>query len=351
MPFFMDEVANSIKMHAQKMDQTYGFARHVKILEYNPETNRVICGHYNPATEKYDILTNWMPWVTPSNGQGVDAASGKLWGQVFTPCIDEFAFMIPVQGDHDNGIVMGGIFTDKRPPPELDGQFTKAGEWLWFSHDGSYLKFVNGGNVFFKADDNLNVIVDGFANVTILGNTNVTIGGNVVLNVDGDVTATIGGQMTANVDGAMTANVGTTLTANVVGDVNVETAGQLIVQADGNISLLSRATMTLEANDGIILASHTKIVAESPITLEPATSGAVIPLLPIFTVAAPPKPIKAEDQGTYYLTGGAPVGNPAPPGPPGAVPGTPLAPQNPTISDITPTSADLNFDPPSGVAT
>lgn len=349
MPFYMDDLANCIKLHSGKQDQSYGFLRAVMVKEYDPKTNRVKCGHYNPTTREFSMIGNWMPWFTPSNGQGADTESGKLWGQVFTPNIGEWCYMLPFAGSLNAGIVIGGIFTDPRPPPDVDGEFTKSGEWLWFSKDGSYLKFVNGGNVYFKAADNLNAIVDGFANVTILGNCNVTIGGNVVLNVDGDVTGTIGGQMTANVDGDMTATVGGALTASVLGTANVQSGGELQVQSNGNINILSRGLLTLQANEGIFLKSTVAIENIAPIAPISETGGAIVlPLIPLI-LTPPPEPVKAVDNGTSGIAGGVPVNpTPTPPGPPSPAPGTPLAVQNPRVTDITPTGALLDFDPPAG---
>jgi hypothetical protein len=308
MGFYMDDIVNMIKLHSGKQDQTYGFARHVKIKEYDPTTGRVKCAHFDPTTQDFTIMTNWMPWVTPTNGQGldVDAGTGILWGQVFTPCIDEFAFMLPIQGDHDNGIVLGGIYTDTRPPPQANGSYAQAGEWLYVNNTGTYMYFDNKGNLNIYTDNNLNVQVQGNANITVVGDVNLTVGGNVVENVDGNVTstiggnmtvavdgsmtATIGGSMTANVDGSMTADIGGSLTATTLGTGTIQSVGNLVLQSNGSIIMNAQEIINIQGNLGVAIMSPVYAINVAPIAPYTETSTIVVLPVPPFVPNMPPTP-------------------------------------------------------------
>jgi phage baseplate assembly protein gpV len=192
--FYADDLANFVKMHSAKQDQSYGFLRAVQVKEYDPKKNRVKVGFASAETQEYSIISNWLPWYTPSNGQGVDAESGELWGMVFTPCIGEWAYQIPLGGDPNGGIIVGGVYTDTRPPPTIDGKYTVAGEWLWKHRSGSYLKFHDNGDITLFAKGNLNFHAGKNMNTHVVGDittgaegTVSEVGTSIMLSANADI--------------------------------------------------------------------------------------------------------------------------------------------------------------------
>lgn len=332
--FHNDVFANVMKAYATTMNQSYSYAKFAHVKEYDPKTNRVRVAYFNPETEDWDMLSGWLGYVTVAQGRGDDseAGSGTLWGHVNGPNINEQVLVIPHDGDHINGLVLGSIYTDPRPPPELNGDFTASGEWLYMHKTGSYLKYTNDGDLFIKAKRDLRVIVDGKANITILGNTNLSVGGDVVANVDGALTATVGGNVTANVDGSLNADVGGSMTASVLGTSNLQSLGASFIQSQGDMALLSRGHMTIQADLGVSIQSPTFVNTVAPISPDVGSHSVTVPPLAPLNLSAPPKPIKAVDTDSTSQQ-----------------PGEPQAPQAPVVGNITDTSADVTFTDPNTI--
>lgn len=358
--FYNDTVTNIVKGVVTSMLQSYAHAKFARLKEYDPEKNLVKVAYWNPDTEDFDQMSGWLAYMTPFNGIGDDSedGDGDLWGMQFGPNINEQVLVIPHDGDHNNGLVMGSIYTRKRPPPTLNGDFTESGEWFFMHKTGSYLKYTNDGDLFIKAKDNLRVIVDGKADITILGDCNLNVGGNVkaeidgsveatvgttlIANVDGDLTANVGGsstinsvgQVTTNTDGNMTANVGGSLQAAVQGNANIESDGALFLQSNTDIAILSRGLVNIQGNAGIILASTVSVLNIAPLAPIPETIGITVPPLPplIITptvVQTPRQPDKAVDTDTQEGGGTGPN-----------------APTNPAVSNVTPNAATVDFTDP-----
>ena len=378
MAFFMDDVVNLIKMHSGKQDQSYGFLRNVKIKEYNPETNRVIVAFFNSVDNDWTMISNWMPWFVPFNGQGedVDAATGELWGMVYGPCINEHAFMLPLAGNPNVGIVIGGIFTDPRPPPSIDGRNCQAGEWMYKHKSTSYMYWDNAGNLNVYTDNDTNLVVHGNCNITVMNNANITVGGNTVVNVDGDLSATVGGNTSLNVDGNVSAVVGGNLSVDVDGDMIAVAGGTVSVNADGDLVLsvggslnanvggainlaamdnitfstngsftvAAAGNMNLQSTGPIGIVSTTEVATIAPLSPNSTTHTVLIPpVLPfVFGTPAnpnqPSQPVQAEipnlpaDGRTVNV---APTDN-----------AMPDAPTNPQATTVTSTSATIAFQDP-----
>jgi phage baseplate assembly protein gpV len=329
--FHNDVLANYVKAHITSMAQSYAYTKFGRIKEYDPKTCFVKVAYYNPDTDDWDLLSNWLFYMTAVQGRGDDseAKTGDVWGNVHGPNINEQVVVIPPDGDHNNGIVIGSCYTDPRPPPQLNGEFTASGEWLYMHKTGSYIKYTNDGDLFIKAKRNLRVIVDGKADITVLGDTNLTVGGNVAANVDGSLSATVGGSVTANVDGSLTANVGGSMTASIVGSSNIQSLGPNQIQSETDISILSRGVVRIQGDLGVLIESPIIVETLAPISPETAVQEITVPPLPPLNISAPAQPIKAVDTDT---------------GPQESV--LPDAPQQPVVSNVTDTSADVTFTDP-----
>lgn len=182
MPFFDGHIANMVKLHTSKMMQSYGQARFGMVKEYNPETNYVRVAYYNPETEDDDLMSGWLPYLVPFLGFGDDTehpGDGKPWGLVCPPNVNQRVIVMAQQGDFNNGLVIGGYYSEISPVPTVDDEYTEDGEYLIKHKSGSYIKFFNDGSVTIYADKTLNFHSG--------EDTNMKVGGNLTVEVDGSI--------------------------------------------------------------------------------------------------------------------------------------------------------------------
>lgn len=230
MPFAGDALANMIKMHSSKQDQSYGGVRYGRLLEYDPKNNVVRVGYFNPVTKDVDLVSGWLPLVVPFIGIGDDTQQGgdNPWGIVYPPNIGQPVLVISQQGDFQNGLVIGGTYSYKSPVPQADGEYTQDGEFLIMHKSGSFFKFFNNGDVKLHTDHDLIFTVGHDWNVTVENDTIFNLKGNFTRTVAKDESATISGNQTLNLSGNQSNTIGGNQSTNVTGTITVSADGTIV---------------------------------------------------------------------------------------------------------------------------
>jgi phage baseplate assembly protein gpV len=149
----MDRFLNALKAHAQALDRAQGQPRFAVVASVDPSR---YAARVNLQPE--GVLTGWLPILTGWVGAG--------WGMACPPSPGDQVLVVAQEGDADNGVIVGGSYSDAaRPPPAPPGE-------LWLVHtSGSFLKLLNDGTVHIQGETYLQ------------GNLHVT--GNVL--VSGDI--------------------------------------------------------------------------------------------------------------------------------------------------------------------
>ena len=179
------------KMYSSKQDQSYGNTKYALLKEYDPTQHYVKVGYYNPTTDDHDLISGWLPIISPYLGLGddTDAGSGNSWGIICAPNINQPVLVISQHGNFQNGMVIGGTFSDKAAPvPKVDDAYTQDGEYLLLHKYGSYLKFFNDKDINLYSTNDLNLHSD--------KDTNMGIKGQLVANVTGAISMVSGGTIT-----------------------------------------------------------------------------------------------------------------------------------------------------------
>lgn len=125
----MERFLNALKLQANALDQTQSRPRFATVasVDVTSATARVML-------QPEGVLTGWLPVLSLWTGAG--------WGMVCPPSPGDQVLVIGQEGDADNGVVIGGAFSNKRPPPPAPlGEF-------WLVHaTGTCLKLRNDGSV------------------------------------------------------------------------------------------------------------------------------------------------------------------------------------------------------------
>ena len=85
------------------------------------------------------VLSGWMPVATAWSGAG--------WGIVAHPSPGDQVVIAPVEGDIENSIIIGRIYSDRCRPPDSD-----VGEFKIVHQSGSCIYLKNDGAVHVKGD-------------------------------------------------------------------------------------------------------------------------------------------------------------------------------------------------------
>jgi phage baseplate assembly protein V len=133
-------LSNIIKSHATNLDQSAGQVKFGTVTSVNVKnsTARVMI-------QPDGVLSGWLPIVSHWVGNG--------WGMVCPPSPGDQVLLVPQEGDIEQGIIIGRVFSAKQtPPPAPGGEF-------WLVHEtGSFLKLCNDGTIRIGGD--LHVIGD-----------------------------------------------------------------------------------------------------------------------------------------------------------------------------------------------
>jgi phage baseplate assembly protein gpV len=148
------------------------------------DTRCGIVDSYDPATYSVKVLlqpanvsTGWIPILSPYVGNG--------WGLQVGPEIGDAVVLQAQEGGGDAAIVIGSMFNDvERPMPVPSGEF-------WLRHKtGSFLKFLNNGDVSLHTNRDLIADVGRDVSATVAGKATMSIAGTADLTVGGTMTTT-----------------------------------------------------------------------------------------------------------------------------------------------------------------
>ncbi len=130
----MDRFLNSLKGHSGAQDATGGQPRFGKVTSVDPARGTV-----RVRLEPENVLTGWLPVLSPWVGDG--------WGLGCPPSPGDQVFVLPQEGDAENGVVIGRAWSGTMTIPP-----TPVGE-LWLMHkSGSFLRLLNDGTIRVKGD-------------------------------------------------------------------------------------------------------------------------------------------------------------------------------------------------------
>ena len=130
----MERILNALKSHAGALDQAQGRPRFATVASVDAQsaTARVVL-------QPEGVLTGWLPVLS--------AWTGSNWGLVCLPGPGDQVLVIGQESDAENGVIIGGVFSSKRPPP-----LAPVGEF-WLVHStGASLKLKADGTVWVNGD-------------------------------------------------------------------------------------------------------------------------------------------------------------------------------------------------------
>jgi phage baseplate assembly protein V len=128
------------------------------------------------------VLTNWLPIMCPAIGMG--------WGVIFPPNVGDQVLVVPHDGDPDNLVIIGAVFSQQQVPPNG----SNPGEFWLVHQTGSFIKVTMDGNVSINSPQMINVTATSQINltaptVTVTASTEVqmvtpllTVTGNIIDN-------------------------------------------------------------------------------------------------------------------------------------------------------------------------
>jgi phage baseplate assembly protein V len=117
-----DRLTNALKSQAASLDRSSGRAKFALVSSVNYQT-----GYARVLIQPDGVLTGWLPVLSSWVGSG--------WGLISPPQPGDQVFVIPQDGDAEQGVIVGRTYSSAQmPPPAPDGE-------LWMVHkSGSYLK-------------------------------------------------------------------------------------------------------------------------------------------------------------------------------------------------------------------
>lgn len=150
----MDSFLNAMKMHAAALDQAQAQPRFGLVTSVDP-----VNGTVRVQLQPEDILTGWLPVLSPWTGAG--------WGVSCPPSSGDQVFVLAQEGDAEHGVVVGRAFSLSQPSPAAP-----SGEF-WLVHaSGSSLKLSNDGTIYMNGP----VSVTG----TLVVSGDVRAGGDII---------------------------------------------------------------------------------------------------------------------------------------------------------------------------
>lgn len=130
----MDRFLNSLKAHSGSQDANGAEPRFGKVTSVDPKQGTV-----RVMLQPESVLTGWLPVLSPWVGDG--------WGISCPPTPGDQVFILPQEGDAENGVVVGRAWSAAKATPA-----TPVGE-LWLTHQsGSYVRLLNDGTISVKGD-------------------------------------------------------------------------------------------------------------------------------------------------------------------------------------------------------
>ncbi len=130
----IDRLSNVLKSYSSSLDTSAGQTKFATVTSVDTarHTARVL---FQPD----NILSGWLPILSQWVGNG--------WGIVAPIVPGDQVFVVPQEGNVEQGVIVGRCFSDKQKPPAAP-----AGEF-WLVHQaGSTLKLCNDGTIRINGD-------------------------------------------------------------------------------------------------------------------------------------------------------------------------------------------------------
>jgi phage baseplate assembly protein gpV len=127
-------LSNVIKSHASSLDRSTGQVKFGTVTSVNAAnaTARVLI-------QPEGVLSGWLPVLSQWVGNG--------WGVACPPSPGDQVVLAPQEGDVEQGIIIGRVFSAKQTSPSAPG-----GEFWLMHKSGSFLKLCNDGTVCINGD-------------------------------------------------------------------------------------------------------------------------------------------------------------------------------------------------------
>ncbi len=170
-----DHLLNTLKMHMASMDTQLGQARMGVVQSYDPSN-----GTAKVLIQPEGVLTSWLPVLSQSVGAG--------WG-VHTPLAGgEQVLMLPMEGDADNGVIVGRAWSDQMQPPQNPfGGMLGAAQILLLDKSGSAVLLDAAGNIKVKNGAGASALMqsNGQIVLTDASGASIALANNGTVNVTG----------------------------------------------------------------------------------------------------------------------------------------------------------------------
>lgn len=153
------------------------------------------------------VESNWMPLGCIGVGNG--------WGVLVGPQIGDQVLCVFENGDFEGGVIVARLFsTQQQAIPVPSGE-------VWAVHkSGSFLKFVNSGDVELNSAANLTATVGGNATVTASGQATLQAGGTATVKATSIILQNAGGALKALLNSAFSAWAASHVHSNGNGGAN-----------------------------------------------------------------------------------------------------------------------------------
>ena len=168
----MRELEQAMSVAAQRAGDAKQDTRCGLIDSYDQNTYSV-----KVRLQPSNVLTGWIPIASCYVGNG--------WGLQVGPNIGDAVVLQAQEGGGDAAIVVGSMFNDvDRAMPVPSGE-------MWIRHkSGSFLKFLNTGDVSLHTDRDLIADVGRDISATVAGKATISVAGTADLTVGGTLTST-----------------------------------------------------------------------------------------------------------------------------------------------------------------
>jgi phage baseplate assembly protein V len=130
----MDRFLNALKAQAASLDRAVGVVRFGVVASADPGRHAV-----RVRLQPEGVLSGWLPVASPWVGAG--------WGVFCLPSPGDQVVVLPQEGEAEHGVVVGGCFSDPRPPPA-----GAVGELVLRHAGGAVLRLANDGTVRVQGD-------------------------------------------------------------------------------------------------------------------------------------------------------------------------------------------------------
>lgn len=125
---------NALKAQASALDRAQGQARFGEVASSDAARHAV-----RVRVQPEGVLSGWLPVASPWVGAG--------WGIFCLPSPGDQVLVLAQEGDAENGVVVGGCFSDRRAAPP-----GAVGELVLRHASGATLRLANDGTVRIAGD-------------------------------------------------------------------------------------------------------------------------------------------------------------------------------------------------------